>query len=183
MLKIGSSNIKKIMIGNSVIKKIMIGSTKVWENWSYIIGNFYDLTSNTAPSPFVASMITGKTSGEAWNAFDDNTSTGVTANYFASNTLGLGVKLLFGKLIRIAKLKVRGGRSGQSTWMCSVYGIKDDNTKTLIYQGYVTSNSDVTITSTDQVTEFKGLECYIDTRTDLICGIYSCQVTEYYDRG
>lgn len=168
----------------SYLSKKLLTIIQSLNSWVLKTTNLVVMTSNTAPSPFVASMITGKTSGEAYQVFDTSTSTGVQANYFSPSTLGLGVKLLFGKNIRISKLKLRGNRSGQSIFTGTVYGIKPDDTKVLIYQNSsLNVNTDVTVDSTDKNTEFKGIESYIDTRGDLIVNLYTTQVVEYYERG
>lgn len=151
-------------------------------SWTLQSGNFFTMTSNTAPSPFTASLLTSATSGSAWQVFDNASATGITANYYGATTLGLGARILFGSSIRVSKLKVRGDRSGQSTWTCTVRGVKEDDSTVIIYQGSIASGSEVTINSTDTTTPFKGVDCFVDTRTDLICNIYSCQVTEWYSK-
>lgn len=181
-MKFGTTNIKNVKFGLVNIQKVYFGLIKIWENWTYVIGNLVTMTSNSLPSPYVASLITGVTSGSAYQVFDNSNTTKITANYFSPSTLGLGAKLLFGQSIRIAKMIVRGSRSGQAQWMCTVYGIKEDNTKTLIHQAYINVNSDITITSNDQVTSFKGIEIYCDTRSDLIVEIQNCKITEYYTK-
>lgn len=148
--------------------------------WQLQTGNYYTMTGATTPSPFVASALTGVTAGSAWQVFDNSASTAITANYFSASTTGLGAQILFGSTKRISKMKVRGTRSGQSTWTCTVYGIKEDNSDVLIHQASITAGSDVTINSSDTTTVFKGLKVFIDTRSDLIVGLYSCQVTEWY---
>lgn len=158
-----------------------INSYSVQPSWVLYSGNLVYMTSDNAPSPYVASLLTSVTSGSAWQVFDNASGTGIQASFFAALTLGLGAQILFGSNIRISKLTVRGNRSGQANWTCSVYGIKADNTgDILIHQATVAVNSDVVINSSDVNTPFKGLKVYCDTRTDLVCNIYSCQVTERY---
>lgn len=148
--------------------------------WALQTGNMYTLTSNTAPSPYVASALTTITGGQAYNAFDATNTAGVARSYQDG---GLGVQLLFGQVIRISKLSVRGTRSGQATWNCVVYGIKEDNTDVQIYNGNPNTATDTTINSTDTNTPFKGIKVYlVNTRSDLICSIDNCKITEWYTK-
>lgn len=148
--------------------------------WQLQTGNLYTMTGATTPSPFVASALTGVTAGSAWQVFDNASATGISANYFSFSTTGLGAQILFGSTKRISKMKVRGNRSGQANWTCTIYGIKEDNTDVLIFSSAVPVNTDAIVGSSDTTTPFKGLKVFIDTRSDLIVSLSSCQVTEWY---
>lgn len=151
--------------------------------WVLKAQNLYTLTSNTAPSPFIASLLTSVTSGTAYNVFDNNSGTAIVANYFSPSDYGLGAQILFGRSLRLSKFIVRGLRSGQTNWKCTIVGIKEDDTTQVIHSANVSVSVNVTIDSLDKETAFKGIKVYIDTRGDLICTLYSCQVSEYYERG
>lgn len=181
-VNLNTTAISTVKLGTSQVDKIYRGTDLVWQavSWQLQTGNFYTMTTNTAPTPFIASLLTGVTAGSAFQVFDNAAATGISANYFAASTTGLGAKILFGSSIRISKMKVRGNRSGQANWTCTVYGIKEDDTDVLVHSATVAVNSDVTINSSDTTTVFKGLKVFIDTRADLIVNLYTCQVSEWY---
>lgn len=154
-------------------------STMARDTWTLKTGNLVYMTSNNEPSPYVATTSDTPSSGSAYMAFDNSDTTSVTFNN------GSGVwwaKMMWTNPIKIQKLIVRVHRSGQANTLFRVYGIKADNSAVKIYEGTHTSDTNITVTSTDIETEFVGVRLEIDKRSDLICNIKNCRITEWYEQ-
>lgn len=149
------------------------------KNWQLQTGNLVYMTSNNAPSPYVATVSQTPSSGSPFNAFDNSSTSLVQLN----NGNGGGVfwaKMVWTNPIRIVQGIARVHRSGQINTTFIVYGIKKDLTEVQIYSGTHTSDTDITYTSTDQNTEFIGIKIQIDKRDDLIVYIKNCRITQWY---
>lgn len=158
---------------------IVINPYAFGQEWLLNTGNLVYMTSNNAPSPYAASTSDTPSSGSAFNAFDNSETSGVTFNY------GSGVfwaKMLWTNPIKIQKVIARVHRSGQANTLFRVYGIKADESSVKIYEGTHTSDSNITVTSTDIETEFVGVRLEIDKRSDLICNIKNCRIIEWYSK-
>jgi hypothetical protein len=178
----GTTVLTKVMRGITEIQKVIRGTTVIWENWKYYNSSFYAMSSNTAPSPFTASLLTNVTSGSAWNVFDSSDTSNIQNNYKEVSEK-VGARINFGQNIRIVRMAVRGSRSGQSVFPITIYGIQTDDVDKLIYSGNVTNNTQVNVNSTDTTTEFKGLKVYGETRADLIVSLGHCIVNQYWKKG
>lgn len=147
------------------------------KNWQLQTGNLVYMTSNNAPSPYVATVDVTPTSGSPFNVFDNSNTTSVQWN---NNSGAVSAKMVWTVPIRIVEMIVKTNRSGQPTTSTRIYGIKADASEVLIYNNAITSNTDVTVTSTDQTTEFVGVRVEIDRRSDLIVNIYNLRITQWY---
>lgn len=148
-------------------------------NWFLNTGNLVYMTSNNAPSPYVATTKDTPTSGSAFNAFDNSSLSAVTFNY------GSGVawaKMIWTTPIRLIQLMARVHRSGQQDTLFRIYGIKADTSEVLIYSGTHTSDTDATVNSTDQATEFIGVKLEIDRRSDLIVSIKNLRILQWMSK-
>lgn len=157
----------------------MFSTMKRGPSWLLQTGNLIYMTSNNAPSPYLATTSDTPSAGSAFNAFDNSDTSMVTFNN------GSGVwwaKMKWTTPIRIQKLIARVHRSGQTNTLFRIYGIKPDNSEVKIYEGTHTSDSNITVTSTDILTEFIGVKIEIDKRSDLIVSIKNCRITEWYSK-
>lgn len=152
-------------------------STMARDTWTLKTGNLVYMTSNNAPSPYVATTIDTPSSGSAFNAFDSSNTSLVSFNY------GSGVwwaKMIWTTPIRIQKLIARVVRSSQVNALFRVYAIKADNSEVKIYEGTHPNDTDITVTSNDITTEFVGVRIEVDKRSDLIVSIKNCRIIEWY---
>lgn len=157
----------------------MFSTMKRGPSWLLQTGNFVYMTSNNAPSPFVATTSDTPSAGSAYMAFDNSDTNSVTFNY------GSGIwwaKMMWTTPIRIQKIIARVHRSSQLNTLFRIYGIKADNSSVKIYEGTHTSDTNITVTSTDILTEFIGIRIEVDKRSDLICNIKNCRITEWYSK-
>lgn len=148
------------------------------KNWQLQTGNLVYMTSNNAPSPYVATTSATPNLGSAFNTFDNSSSSETRIDY------GSGVfwaKMMWTTPIRIVQGIARVHRSGQTSTAFRVYAIKEDLSEVLIYSGTHTSDTDITYTSTDQNTEFIGIRLEIDRRADLIVSTRNCRITQWYE--
>lgn len=104
----GSTEPSNFKLGSSQLSKICKGSIALWENWKLKTGSLYTMTSNTTPSPFVASG-TQSTSfskyGSPWQAFDGNDSNGYGADLYDNGSyVEAIIKFNLSKSIKIKKL-------------------------------------------------------------------------------
>lgn len=141
------------------------------------VGNLVYMTSNSAPSPYVATVSPTPTSNSAYMAFDATNSTGPTWNYI---TTVAWAKMIWTAPIRIKEMVVRANRSGQANTAIRVYGIKADASEISLYNASPSSNTDITITPSDTTTPFVGVRMEIDGRSDLIVSILNCRITQWY---
>lgn len=154
-------------------------STMKFNAWTLKTGNLVYMTSNNAPSPYVATTSDTPSSGSAYNAFDNSSTSLVQYNN------GSGVfwaKMMWTTPIKIQKLIARVHRSSQTNTLFRIYGIKADNSAVKIYEGTHTSDTDITVTSTDNNTEFVGVRIEVDKRSDLLVYIKNCRITEWYEQ-
>lgn len=173
----GTTALSKAYRGTSVISKIYRGTTLLWEYWLLNTGNLVYMTSDTAPSPYVASALSTPTSGSAYFAFDNNDANNVTWNYGSGTA---SVKMVWTNLIRLSKLRARVSRSGQTNTLFRIYGIKSDDSEIKICELTHTNDSSIVVDSTDKTTAFKGVRIEIDRRSDLIVAINHLRVEEWY---
>lgn len=148
------------------------------KNWQLQTGNLVYMTANNAPTPYVATTQDTCSAGSPFNAFDNSDTTSATFNY------GTGVwwaKMMWTTPIRIVQMIAKVHRSGQANTLFRFYGIKEDLSEVLIYSGTHTSDTNTTVSSTDQNTEFIGIKLEIDKRADLICNIKNCRITQWYE--
>ena len=148
------------------------------KNWQLQTGNLVYMTSNNAPSPYVATTNVTLNGGSAYNTFDSTSSSESRVDYGSGV---LATKMMWTTPIRIVQGIARVYRSGQTSTAFRVYGIKEDGSAVLIYSGTHTSDTDVTYTSTDQNTEFVGIRLEVDRRADLIVSTRNCRITQWYE--
>lgn len=178
-IKIGTTELKKVMFGNTVINKIYQGVTLIWEaiTWFIRTGWFAVMTADSTPTPFVATRNPAPTSGSAFNAFDASDTSSLQWNYMTGVAWA---KMVWTQPIRISKMILKTNRSSQPTTQTRVYGVKADASEILIYNQAITTNALVTVNSTDKTTPFVGIRIEIDMRSDLIVNIYHCRISEWY---
>lgn len=158
---------------------IYINSYNVEPAWVLNTGNLVYMTSDNAPSPYVASVRSTPTSGSAYQVFDSSNTTSAQWNYVSTVEWA---KMVWTSPIRIVQMVVRANRSGQANTNIRVYGIKADASEVQIYNASPTNDTDTTITSSDQTTEFVGVRMEIDGRSDLIINIRNCRITQWYSK-
>jgi len=146
-------------------------------SWVLNTGNLVYMTSNNAPSPYVATVDVTPTSGSPYQVFDSSNTTSVQWN---NNSGAVSAKMTWTNPIKIVQMIVKVNRSGQPNTSTRIYGIKADASEVLIYNASITSNTDVTVNSTDTTTEFVGVRVEIDRRSDLIVNIYNLRITQWY---
>lgn len=147
------------------------------KSWTLYTGNLVYMTANNAPSPYVATTSETPSSGSPYQAFDSSNTTSVKYN---NGTGVFWAKMTWTAPIRIVQMIVKVNRSGQPTTATRVYGIKSDASEVQIHNASISSNVDVTISSSDTDTEFVGVRIEIDKRSDLIIDIYNCRITQWY---
>lgn len=104
----GNTEPSNFKLGSVQISKIYKGLDVIWENWKLKTGSLYTMTSNTTPSPFVASG-TQNTAfskyGSPYQAFDGSDSNGYGADLYDEGKY-IEATLIFNlsKSIRIKKL-------------------------------------------------------------------------------
>lgn len=108
----GSTLLTTSKLGSGQIQKVYRGTDLIWQNIQ--TGNYYIMTSDTTPSPFVASTFNNgaySTAGSAYQAFDNNNGT-----YYAGNTTVsgqyVGAQITFNNSINLRKIGVRIGNAG-----------------------------------------------------------------------
>ena len=107
-IKFNGIEVENINFNGTSLDKVIYNGTTVWENWKLKTGSLYKMTSNTTPSPFVASG-TQNTAfnkyGSPWQAFDGSDSNGYGADlYDNGNYVEAIIKFNLSKSIRIKKL-------------------------------------------------------------------------------
>ena len=147
-------------------------------NWKLNTGNLYVMTSNSAPSPFVASgYSTGNPSETSyWNGFDNNEST--DCQYY-TGTGGYWQLLFGGTIIKIQKLEVRfkSALSGR----VRIYGLLENDTWSQI-DTWTVSATTANYTRYPTQSEVKGIKVYWDGGSNFHA-LNKCQVTEWYEKG
>lgn len=158
---------------------IVINPYAFGQEWLLNTGNLVYMTSNNAPSPYVASASKTPSAGNPYNAFDSSNTTNAQFN---NESNPVWTKMIWTLPIRIVQMIVKVNRSGQPNTAVRVYGIKADLSETLIHSSTITSNTDTTISSSDLNTEFVGVRVEIDGRSDLIMNIYNLRITQWYSK-
>ena len=192
-MKKGTTNIKNVLNGSKQIQKVMRGVKTVWENWVYKTGSLVNMTSNTTPSPFVATH-TAWARGSSYMAFDGNLD-----NYMYSNNPNadgdITSTLMFGQEIRIAEVQSWIGYGAnaveESCWM-GVYGIKADGTEVLLgVNGSGDTWSDPngskrthTVSEENQKIPFVGITCHRTFQGyQGWYRLFDIQITKWYQKG
>ena len=160
--------------------------------WKLMTGNLYVMTSNTTPSPFVASAYHNSPSfiyREPYQSLNNNTGD----NYQASVNSGkyFGANLTFSKTVKIKTFTVSltTNTYGSGGTVDYVIDIKlPDNSFQEVYRSTrsqgTTLATDITLDTDDQV-ECIGIRHYVVWRTGdyTPCLLKKCQVTEWYEKG
>lgn len=163
-----------IKIANSIFPSLLANV------WSFMTGNLVYMTANNAPSPYVATTNYTPTSGSPYNAFDNSSLSAVTFNYGDGGVFW--AKMMWTNPIRIVQMMARVHRSGQENTLFRIYGIKADTNEVLIYSGTHTSDTDITVNSTDSISEFVGVKIEIERRVDLIVSIKNFRILQWYSK-
>lgn len=145
---------------------------KIWKNKQ---GNLVAMTSNTSPSPYVATAEGWITGGNAFNVFDNNINTTLNANY-TGGVFGASLKLAYP--IRIKKIYQAHGASGQGVWSWFVQAIFKDGTSANIVIGSNLSG-ETNISEEFLTKEVIEVGLYTYARSDIIAYIQEFKIIEW----
>lgn len=148
-------------------------------------GNYYIMTSDTTPSPFVASTFNNSAyalGGSPYQVFDNNNTTAYYGNTTSAGAY-VGASLAFNNSITVRKVYFKGtnasGKSNQGNFKVEllVSGVW-----TMILDYNVGSGGGYDGTLTVSYANVTGIRCrfqYGSGSTDSQALLYSCQVTEW----
>lgn len=122
----GNAEPSNFKLGSVQLSKICKGLDVLWENWKLKTGSLYTMTSNTAPSPFVASGTQNTVFskyGSPYQAFDGSDSNGYGADlYDEGKYIEAIIMFNLSKSIKIKKLYYSfycksGGTNTRQIWL------------------------------------------------------------------
>ena len=194
-LTFNGTNITKVTYNGTALDKIIFNGTTVWESWVLKTGNLYVMTSNSAPSPFVASRTNnnmGTAHGQPYQALNNGNS-----NLFGCWVTNSGgytqVNLAFNqtKKIRISKVAYAYDVTGIATWGGGTFYIDVFNGSSWVQvftQGFSTSG--VRSGTVNVLSSYPTMEA-TNIRSRMVYGsgaeahtyyIRKVQVTEWYEK-
>lgn len=156
-------------------------------SWKHRVGNFYVMTSANTPSPFVANNLNTIFGGQAWNAFDDNTSTGCTGGSNHKWDGWTEIKIDFGgTVIKPKKIILRTNNLLDTTRGIRVIqdsssGIVLLNAGQKVGGSQMSANVDTEFSISSDVV-CSALFVYLVGNPQVQVTLRKCQVTEWYEK-
>jgi hypothetical protein len=160
------------------------------QGWKFKIGNLFVMTSDNAPSPFVASAYNNgayNIGGSPYMAFNNNKSSYYQGSYTNNNTY-VGALINLNKTIKLRKLAINlenvSGFTNNTRGYVDVY---NDGSWVNVYDSGAKTNAwsvDTTLNlNYDGVTQIRTRIVYVSGATAGQGRIKELQVTEWYEKG
>ena len=185
-MKRGTTDIVKVYRGTTQIKKIYRGTTLVWSDWVLKTGHLFDMTSNSAPSPFVVTESnngTDNNQGSPWNIFDVNQST-IRQVRMNSTTENCTTTLTFNLAnpVKVSKIYVSLYRQG----VCNNYAqYQDENNNWVTFYSLGANGTGSSTVTLPTPLIVKALRWHTSQWHSeyVLSGAYEIDVIECYEKG
>ena len=159
--------------------------------WKLKTGNLYVMTSNSAPSPFVASAYSSGAifiNREPYQSFNNNTGDNYQGSIYSGNYFG--ASLAFNKTIRASKVtaSMSIGADHSVTYIIELLklgGGTEQILSTAISSGGSYSNT-ITLSAAQQQLQIIGIRhrgVFLSGGSGVQVYLKKCQVTEWYEKG